>query len=200
MNWSRRVKTEIPTKTTVAARRRRERRKESFKFYIECLAALATVSIAGFTAFYVHYSNEQWQTMQRQGANSEAAQRADLIIEDFRVENFPTAPNVIPYATFTVRNAGNTVANEISVATSARIQTRTNMKQSGRAFETNAKLAPSPSGWSLAPGRSRSDLNVEFELGPETRQVLVRKRSTPPVDHSARARLTRHAARYYDGG
>jgi hypothetical protein len=116
--------------------------------------------------------------MQRQGANSEAAQRADLIIEDFRVENFPTAPNIIPYATFTVRNAGNTVANEISVATSARIQTRTNMKQSGRAFEANAKLAPSPSGWSLAPGRSRSDLNVEFELGPETRQVLVRKRST----------------------
>jgi len=176
---------EIPSKSTVAVRRRRARRKESLKFYIECFAALATVAIAGFTAFYVHYSSKQWETMQQQNdtarkelANNEAAQRADLNIEDFKVVDFQTASNSIPYATFKIKNTGYTVADEISVATSARTESIVSPKELRKALEVNAKLAPDPSGWSLAPGGSRSDFDMPFDLGPELRQLLERKRST----------------------
>jgi hypothetical protein len=120
---------------------------------------------------------QQGETARRQLDNSEAAQRADLIIENFKVMDFPTAPNGMPYATFTVRNVGNTVANEIDITTSARVQSSVNPKELGKALEANIKIAPSPSGWSLAPGRSRSNFNVQFELGPETSQLLAMKRS-----------------------
>src|SRR5437879_4966968 len=44
----------------------------------------------------------------------------------------PTASNAMPYATFKVRNTGNTLANEISVATSARTKSLVNPKELGK--------------------------------------------------------------------
>lgn len=50
----------------IAKRRRSERRKRTLKFWIELVAALATVAIAALTYAYVHYSSKQWQTMRQE--------------------------------------------------------------------------------------------------------------------------------------
>jgi hypothetical protein len=67
----------------IAARRASKRRREDLKYWIDCVAALATVAIAFLTAAYVHYSRAQWSVMEGQLAASQNAEGAHMGIGEF---------------------------------------------------------------------------------------------------------------------
>jgi hypothetical protein len=110
--------------TAIARRRQCERRWQNAKFFIECLAALATVVIMFLTGVYVHYSDKQWQVMsyqatvmatqsadlKRQIDDAEAVERASVVILNLRIEGFPKHPVI----KFTLKNVGQTTATEIT--------------------------------------------------------------------------------------
>ena len=118
--------------------------------------ALATVVIAAFTVELTCVSNRQWQTAQRQLDDSENAQAANLVVEDFNVtyKVEPTMGNggTFDYdGSFTVRNAGGTVATELNI----RRDTGTGRDQAGPT-DYDYPPAPVPSGAGLAPDKTRT--------------------------------------------
>jgi hypothetical protein len=126
----------------------RERWKQTLKFWIELIAALATVAIAGLTAAYVRYSNKQWQTMQQQLNLTERA-RIVLGRQDNVAMDFVVTKDGGWIAVF-LRNIGHTVANDVVIETwpatappATTIDARLNSPEIG---------LPRPSGPSLAPG------------------------------------------------
>lgn len=72
---------------TIALRRRCERRKRTFKFLVESLAALATVGIVFLTGVYVYYSSKQWQAMRNQ--NQILQKQIDLTVREFKATEAP---------------------------------------------------------------------------------------------------------------
>jgi hypothetical protein len=93
----------------IAALRRRDRRRQKLKFLVECAAALATVAIAVFTYFYVHYSAKQWQTMERAQRPHVALGRHDGVVAEFKETG--------PYTgiTFWFHNDGSEAAHDFIV-------------------------------------------------------------------------------------
>lgn len=86
------------------------------------ITAIATVAIVALTVVYVIYSMKQWEAMQTQSGimqrqlnDSEASASARLIVEDFRPKIRMGKPGqgMLVDGTFTITNAGGTIANDI---------------------------------------------------------------------------------------
>src|SRR5277367_3234005 len=159
----------------IARRRRCERHWQNVKFFIECLAALATVVIMFLTGVYVQYSDKQWQVMSSQATiiTTQAAtvdkqrqtgeqQNANLTrqLDDFEKQNraylvviglTADLPNTKiadqKGERYILKNVGPTVASEISIESGG---------GAGRDHPMDAPLqqAPPPrkNGLSLGPG------------------------------------------------
>lgn len=145
----------------IATGRRRNRRKQNAKFWIESASALATVGIACLTIAYVHYSSKQWQaaersanavrdqfnTMQRQMRDYEAGEAASIAIKHFAVTNFPDEATVV----FDVVNEGRTRADLIVPAIGAgRIPPKDESKFFGQEHALGM-IQPNINGFSLSP-------------------------------------------------
>ena len=97
---------------------------EIVKYFVEIVAALATVAIAVLTWVYVHYSEKQWEVMSQQAtimatqeadlkqqiADAQAVERASIVILNLRIEDFPRHPVM----KFTLKHVGQTTATEIT--------------------------------------------------------------------------------------
>lgn len=78
---------------------------------------LLTGAIVYATFQYTKYAKRQWRTMQRQLDDGESAQAARLVVENFKTEVGQSAgQNLVQvFYSFDLKNAGQTVANQIFV-------------------------------------------------------------------------------------
>lgn len=107
-------------------------------FHSAAITAIATAVMAFTTICYTAVSCQQWKTMDRQLTDSENAQSAQLVIEDFKGTFVVTSADQYQInSTFDVRNAGPTAANEIGFVNSSCPPPR---------------ISPFASGQSLGPG------------------------------------------------
>jgi hypothetical protein len=145
----------------IATRRRRARRSQSAKFYIECFAALATVAIAFLTCAYVRYSAKQWQVMSDQ-ATIMAMELAPNVIANV------VWPKPEDYLSLTFTNIGRSTAYNFTIAP----------KISSRKFDPNFDPFKSLD-WSVTGARAIEDLppgeptvSTYMVNRPEVREVL----------------------------
>jgi hypothetical protein len=78
------------------------------------IVALLTLVITSTTIIYAYFSYQQWQTMQKQLLDNEAAQAAHLVVDPditVTVEAYPKSSHV----KFVIRNVGASVANDIGI-------------------------------------------------------------------------------------
>jgi hypothetical protein len=115
------------------------------------LIVLFTFIIALSNFFYTRYAKRQWVVMERQLTDVEAAQAAQIVVDDFKPDIYAGKPGQGEFITgnFTIRNAGQTIASEIYVAQSSwgSIRPPTPMYK--------LKPIPVPNGPSLAQGQTR---------------------------------------------
>lgn len=120
--------------------------------YNGAVTALATVAIMLLSGIYVHYSKAQWETMQRQLIDSEAAQSAQITIEDFvpDISEGKSGQGELINGNVVIKNNGATVAKEITGGVGyweSRVMPK-------RCAEVSAG-SPSSTGPSLAPQDTR---------------------------------------------
>jgi nitrogen fixation-related uncharacterized protein len=129
------------------------------------VTAIATLFIAALTAALVITANWQWQTTNRQLEDSEAAERAHLTVirpVTVDIEAYPPKPTT---AIFTIYNAGQSIANAISICADTAILAR------GPSPQTPIISQPNPSGGSLIAGEKRS-VKVTLLFPPECADAL----------------------------
>ena len=117
--------------------------------------AFATVIMAITTTAYTVLSlcqlnvmDKQQQIMQQQ-LDITAAQ---LVVEDFKANRVPTQQDPKVEFTLTIRNAGNTVAHNLSISEGAGVSRVTD---SNKLINTTIIPQPDPNGPSLAPGTTK---------------------------------------------
>jgi hypothetical protein len=120
------------------------------------VGALGTVTIVVLTFFYVSYSKQQWQTMQRQLTDYETREGADLVVKIDVAVTSPQYP-VLVKGKFTVTNTGSSVAREIYFQSTQWVTTIKPEVNSIRAIPPITL----PSGASLAP----NDVPLEYPIG-----------------------------------
>jgi hypothetical protein len=121
------------------------------------IQAICAVLIFVVTAVYAFYAAEQWRTMERQLNDNEAAQSAQVVIEDLR---YPLSESP-PKLHFKIINVGQTSALNITVGVGG---------GAGMVKSPNGYLAYPPAEAIEATARDRmkgeSDEQVGFSLGP----------------------------------
>jgi hypothetical protein len=159
----------------IAIRRHRERRKRTFKFWIESVAALATVGIVCLTGAYVHYSSKQWQTMRDTLTYQIEQTRARLVVEELNISDFPTRP----YARFTIENDGHAMADEINVGILRPAGKVGGEHPFGPAPDQPTTVLPDVNGSALGDGKSRP-YQVSIRELPDERPTFAEIESGQP--------------------
>ncbi len=136
------------------------------------IEAISAVLIVCVTALYAYFAYNQWDTMQRQLRDSEAVQRAQIVIEDLTVKDPDTDHAAISYR---LVNVGQTAALNIGANSSEGrgiVVTHEKMAypplsaiESGIRDLMNANYEPR--GFSVGPGKERSFTFAYGRVSPE---------------------------------
>lgn len=142
----------------------------------QAIGTLATIGAFCAAAIYAHYAKQQTQSIQRQLSDSEAAQRAHLVIVEpivVRLLNKYGRSEREPGLSvqFSILNAGSSVANAIGVRVEGGESITENthgarMSSSGPSQSAPIVSQPDPTGGSLIDGDTRAE-DIDVVVGKE---------------------------------
>jgi hypothetical protein len=139
---------------------------EIAKRIMEIIAFLAILVYTFFAGGQWFALNSSIKLTQQQISDGEAAQAAQLIMEDFSVDILPPVSNeFMVKVKYKIRNAGNSVANELRASDGTGMAMK-----GGTESDVRLKPDPDPKGPSLAPGQKPRE--YEAESGAGTRQMI----------------------------